>query len=104
MCSNPVVPDYNSVWRPLNTSLEVLALGDVVIEEVEEEVAFLLLVANDATSELRVYEQRLLASCRVCANDGVNRGHWVTADDTAAVSGVVCLLDACIIVSACPEY
>lgn len=93
MRSHPVIPHYDGSGSPLDASLEVLALGDVVVEELEQEVALLLLEAEDATGELRVDEDGLLAGGRVRADEGVDGGDGVAADDAAPVFAVVGLLD-----------
>jgi len=95
MRSHTVIPDDHSSRSPLHASLEVLTLGDMVVQELEEEVTLLLLVADDPTSELRVDEDGLLAGHRVCADDRVNVGHGITAHDAAAGAAVGGLLDAC---------
>jgi len=46
-----VVPDHDSALLPLDTNLEVGAPGEVVVEEVEDGIGFLLLEANNVTSD-----------------------------------------------------
>lgn len=93
MRRHTVIPDHNRARRPLDAGLEVLALGNVVVQKVEQEVALLLLEAHDASAELRVDEECFFARCRVRAYQRVDRGYGVAADDAAAVAGVVCLFD-----------
>lgn len=93
MRSNSIVPYYHSSRRPLNACLEILALGNVIIQEVQKKFALFLLVAYDATTELRIYKERLLAGRWMCAHEWVDGGYWVAADDASTVLAVVGLLD-----------
>jgi hypothetical protein len=52
--------------------LAVGGLLDVVVKEVQDRFALLLLQANDATGELAVDKERLLAGDGVGADDGVD--------------------------------
>ena len=70
--SHTVIPHNDSSWRPLHPRLEILALGDVIVEEVEDEVALLLLVTNDPAHELRVDEKSFLACYGVCSDKRVD--------------------------------
>jgi hypothetical protein len=45
---NSVIPYHHCSWSPLHTSLEILALREMVVQEVEKVVALLLFVADDA--------------------------------------------------------
>lgn len=48
------IPDDHSSGPPADTALEVLRKGDVVVEELEEEVGFLFLVADDVAGDYLV--------------------------------------------------
>jgi hypothetical protein len=50
------IPDNHCSFLPFNPSLEILTLGDMVIEEVEEKIAFFLLVAYNFTSNFIMLE------------------------------------------------
>jgi hypothetical protein len=75
--------------------LEVLALRNVIVQEVQQEVAFLFLEANDAATELWVHEKRLLTGGGMCADQRVDRRYWLATNDTSPVLAVVGLLDSC---------
>lgn len=98
MRSNTIVPNDNSSRRPLHASLEILALGDVVIEELQQEVALLLLVPNDATGELWIDEECLLTGRRMCAHQWVDGTDRLATDNTTPVLAVISLLDSCSLV------
>lgn len=91
--SHPVVPHDNCPRCPLDASLEVLALRNMVVQEVEEEVTLLFLVADDAAAELWVYEERFLSSCRMCPHEGMDGRYRLATYKTASISAVVGLLD-----------
>ena len=76
-----------------------MTLGDVVIQEVQQEVALFLLEANNATTELRIHEQRLLTGDGMGADDWMNRCHWFTTNNASSVPAIVGLLDTCRTVS-----
>src|SRR5690242_8414191 len=94
MRGHSVVPNDNSTWRPLDTSLEVLSLRNVIVQEIQQKIALLLLVANDATAELRIHEDRLLTGSRVGPYQRVYRRNWFTTNNTSSVSAVVGLLNS----------
>lgn len=48
---NSVVPNDNGAFLPLDTGLEVGAVGEMVVEELEEDVGLLLLEADDVTGD-----------------------------------------------------
>jgi hypothetical protein len=99
--SNTVVPNDYGSWSPLHSSLEILSLGQVVVEEFEEEITLLLLVTDDAAAELWVDKKSLLASGGVGSNERVDGSNWVSADDASSVLAVVRLLDGFANVSVC---
>jgi hypothetical protein len=89
MRSHTVVPNNHRVLLPLQASLEIRAQSDVLVQEIEQVVRLLLLEAHDASSELRVDEQRFLASHGVSPDDWVNtRDGFATDDATASQSSV----------------
>lgn len=67
-----VVPDDDGVGLPLDTAVQVLAVGQMVVQELEQVVALLLLEADDVPRELRVDVQGLLAGGRVGADEGMD--------------------------------
>jgi len=58
---NPVVPNNDSARLPLHAHLQVSTERDVVVQELEQIVALLLLEANDAAGELEGF----LSACAV---------------------------------------
>ena len=64
----------------------------MVKEELEQKVGFLLLEPDNPESESFVDEERLLASHRVYADDGVLSLDRLTADDRPPVSSIVRLV------------
>lgn len=94
VCSNAVVPNNYCSWGPLHSSLEILSLGQVVVEKFEQEITLLLFVSNDAAAELRVDEKSLLASGGVGSNKWVDGSHCISADDASSILAIVCLLDS----------
>ena len=53
--SDAVVPYHNYLRCPLDPDLEVLTECDMVIQELQEIVAFFMLVPNNVAGELRVH-------------------------------------------------
>ena len=47
------VPNHNCFWSPANAGLEVDTMTYVVVQELEQSFALLLLKANDATRNFR---------------------------------------------------
>ena len=84
MHSHSVVPHHDCAWCPFDSALQVLAVCQMVIEEFEEVVALLLLEALDVPSELRVDEQRLLASDRMGTDDGMSSGNRLSTHNRVA--------------------
>lgn len=41
------IPDHNGLWRPLDPNLKVLSESNMVIQKLQEEFAFLLLISNN---------------------------------------------------------
>lgn len=72
MSSDTVVPDHNGVWRPLDSAMQILTIRQMIIQELEEIIALLLLVPNNVPCELRVDVQRLLSSRRVRTDHGMD--------------------------------
>ena len=50
------LPNYHGAWPPSETGLNILAPGNVFIQEFEEVVALLLLEANDVPRKLGIDE------------------------------------------------
>lgn len=69
MGSNAVVPNDDRSGSPLDTGLEVLAMGNMIVQKFEQEIGFLFLVTYDTTSELWIDEQRLLPGYRVSPDE-----------------------------------
>lgn len=84
MASHAVIPNYHCPRRPLHSRLEILALGDVIVQEVEKVVALFFLKPDNAAGELRVDIKSLFACCGMSPDERVDRGHWCTADDAAS--------------------
>ena len=99
MCGNSVVPNHDSTRLPLHPSLKVLTLGNMVVQEVQQEVAFFFLETNNTTAELWVYKQCLLASGWVRANQRMNGCHWFATDNAPSIPAIVRLLYSCSIFS-----
>jgi hypothetical protein len=66
----------------------------VIIQEVQESVRFLLLEADDASTEDGVDIKSLLACCGVDSDDGVLSLDGFSADGSIALSGALSLLDS----------
>lgn len=96
---NSVVPHHDCSRSPLHAGLEILALREMVVQEVEEIVALLLLVADNTARELWVDEERLLAGHGMGAYERVNGCDRLAANDASAVSAVVGLLNSCMLFS-----
>lgn len=96
MRSHTVIPHHDRARRPLDPNLEVLSFSNVIIEEVEQVLAFLLFEADNAPAELGVYEECFFARGRVRADEWVDRGYGVAADDAASEFAAFGLFDGCV--------
>jgi hypothetical protein len=67
----------------------------MIVQEVQQEVTLLFLVAHNAAGELRIDKQRLLACSGVRAYDRVNGSNGLAADDASPVLAVLGLFMAC---------
>jgi hypothetical protein len=72
MCSDPVVPKNHGTGLPFNSGLNISRESNVVIKELQEIVALLLLEPDDVSGELWIDIQRLLTGCWVSSNQGVD--------------------------------
>jgi hypothetical protein len=50
-----IVPNHDGARLPLHSSMEIGSQSNVIEQKLEQEVAFLLLKADDSSSELWVY-------------------------------------------------
>ena len=92
VCSDAIVPNHNCPRCPLDSDLEVLTQCDMVVQELQEIVAFFLFVPNDVASELRVHIQCFLAGDWMCSDNGVNRCHWLSSHYSTSKLAILCLL------------
>lgn len=92
MRSNAIVPDYDGLWYPFDSDLEVLAQRDMVVQEVQEVVTLFLLIPDDMASELAVDEQRFLASGWMPPDKWMDGRHWFSSHDPTMGLAIVCLL------------
>lgn len=90
-----VVPNHYRFWGPFDSHLKVLAECDVVIEELQEIVTFLLLVSDNVAGELWVHIECLFAGRRVCSNNWMDRCHWFASHHSTSDFAVLSLLDSC---------
>jgi len=65
---NATHPDNDGTRLVVGSDLEIGTLRDVVVQELEQEVRFLLLETNNATSEALVDIERLLSRYWVCTH------------------------------------
>lgn len=91
---NPIVPHHNSPRRPLESTLDVLTKGHVVIEELEKTIPLFLFEAHDITSELQVDKESFFSRDRMGANNWMGGSNWFPSDYTTSLSAGVGLLMA----------
>lgn len=72
---NPVIPNHHRLLLPLNSSLEISAKSDVIIQKLQQRIRLFLFIAYDVAGELRVDEKSFLA------RNGVRANQWVLSDD-----------------------
>lgn len=82
-------PNYNGTWLVRCTNLEVSSLGDVIEEELEQELRLLILEADDTLGEARVDVQCLLARHRVLPDDRVLALDGLAPDWSSAFAGML---------------
>ena len=54
MACDSIVPNHHSSWPPSDTGLDILAPGDVLVQELQEVITLFLLETDDVPSELGV--------------------------------------------------
>lgn len=59
-----VIPDDDSASLPANAGLQVLRQGDVVVQELQEEVRFFFLVSDDVAGDYQLVSVRRFAIWR----------------------------------------
>ena len=112
MLGDTVVPNDDSALLPLDARLEVGTVCKVIIQELEDRLGLLLLQANNVAGDyvswlvstcqrksvcsltLRVDEERLLASSRVCADDRVLIDNGLTTHDATTSTRGIGLLNS----------
>lgn len=72
MSSNPVIPQNDGPRSPLDASLVVGALRDMVVQKLQDIIGLLALETDDATSEPLIHVQRLFAGDGVATNKRVH--------------------------------
>lgn len=45
------IPNHDVSWRPFHANLEILPEGNMIIQELQQVVAFLLFVSDDVSSD-----------------------------------------------------
>lgn len=45
------IPNYHISWRPFYANLEILPEGNMIVQELQQVVAFLLFVSDDVPSD-----------------------------------------------------
>lgn len=61
MRRNAIVPQTDRALFPLDADLDILGLGDVLEQQLEQGIGFLVFETDDPLREPRVYEKGLLA-------------------------------------------
>lgn len=79
----PVVKENDRPRLPSQSDLEVMSLGDMVHQVLDEPIGFFLLPSLDAGNPLVINEQRLLSSDRMNPDKRVKTLHWVFAAKTS---------------------
>ena len=94
--SAAIVPEHDCTRAPSHPGLELGAFLDVVVEELENGVALLLLEADDLSAELPVDEESLLSGDGVSADQRVDVLDRLSLDNPSATTAasVVCLGNA----------
>lgn len=85
-------PDCDGSGLIARANLEVSTLGNVVEEELEQEVRLLLFEADDVAGEALIDEQRLLSSHRMHPDDRVFRLHRLSTNNTTLLPREVSLI------------
>ena len=85
-------PNRNSAGLVPCPDLEVRTLGNVVIQEVEQGIALLLLVTDDVPGEALVDEEGLLPSNRVNSHDRVRGLNRLPTDNASPLPRKLCLV------------
>jgi hypothetical protein len=91
MGGNSIIPNDDRVGLPLDAAVQILAVREMVIQELEQEVALFLLKPNDVPRELRVDVQSLLAGRWVGADEGMDLARGLSVSN---ISSFPCCNDA----------
>jgi hypothetical protein len=90
--SDAVVPNNDSSRCPLDSGLDILRKRNVIIQELQQVIRFLLLEPYNTSHKLLVNEQCLFASGRVCPDQRMSVGNGITTHNAATSKSVLCLL------------
>lgn len=94
MSSDTVVPNNDSSRGPLYSSLDILRVRNVIVEELEQVVRLFLLVSYNTSDELLTHEQSLLASGWMRSDHWMSVGNRITSHDAATRESILSLLVA----------
>jgi len=92
MSSDTVVPNDDCSRCPLDSGLDILRIGDMIIQESQECVRFFLLVSRNTSHELLVHKQSLLTGGWVCPDYRMSVGDGITSNNAATSESILCLL------------
>lgn len=65
VCRNTIIPQTNRLIIPLDSDLNVLRLGDVFEQQLEQGLRLLVFETNNSLGKARVYEKGFLAGCLI---------------------------------------
>ena len=92
MGGSSVVPDNHRSVLPSGSNVEVGALGNDLVQEVQDQIRLLLLETDNVSGELWVHEDGLLAGSRVLSDDGVDVLDGLSSNNTSSSNGGIGLL------------
>ena len=92
MGGDSVVPHNNSVLLPLDPTVQVLTVCEVIVQEFEEIITLLLLEADDVARELWVDVQGLLTGCGMLADEWMDLFWWLVCSSESHKMQILDLL------------
>jgi hypothetical protein len=88
MRSNTIIPNHNSPLFPLDPSLTIRALSDMIIQKSQNRIRLLFLKPNNMPRKLFIDKDRFGACDGMNADHGVDVRNWFTTDVTSCCAGV----------------
>ena len=86
MRGDTIIPHHDRSFFPLDSSLQIRTLGQMIIQKLQNSITLLFLESNDIPGELFIHKEGFLA------RDGMDADHRVDIGDRGAADVAACRL------------